>query len=114
MARAYIRAGEAAGHPFDDVPGLPCRRNPDAWFPQQGASAVAAKQGCSVCPIEAACLAWALLNGQNAGVWGGYAADGRRNLHPAVRARLIDEGRAQLDELAAARDRNARGRTTAA
>ncbi len=114
MARAYERASARAGHPFDDVPDLPCRRNPDAWFPQQGGHATEAKEGCASCPVEDACLTWALQTDQGTGVWGGYAADARRSLHPAVKARLIDAGRAQLVELTAARDRALRGRTTAA
>jgi WhiB family redox-sensing transcriptional regulator len=114
MARRYIRADEATAHPFDDVPDLPCRDEPDEWFPKQGGSAVVAKQGCSRCPVQAACLAWALENEQSVGVWGGYAADARKTLHPAVRARLIGEGRALLADLAAARERNVHGRTTPA
>ncbi len=99
MARAYQRRDAEVAHPFDDVPGLPCREEPDAWFPEQGNSGNYASLMCGRCPITDACLAFALETGQGFGYWGGMSADGRRNLKPEQRAFLIDAGRAQLREL---------------
>jgi WhiB family redox-sensing transcriptional regulator len=48
-----------------------------------------AKAICRICPVEAACLEWALDSGQDAGVWGGLSEDERRALSRRnARARL--------------------------
>ncbi|GAA5041069.1 WhiB family redox-sensing transcriptional regulator [Thermocatellispora tengchongensis] len=39
-----------------------------------------AKQVCRQCPVNEACLKWALESGQDAGVWGGLSEDERRAL----------------------------------
>jgi WhiB family redox-sensing transcriptional regulator len=97
MARLYQGRAAAVGHPFDAVPGLPCRDEPNRWFPEQGNGGQGAQKTCrGRCPIVDACLTFALSTGQNHGVWGGMAADGRHNLTDAERARLVEAGRLQL------------------
>lgn len=40
-----------------------------------------AKAVCTECPVQSACLTWALEHGQDHGVWGGMTARERRTLH---------------------------------
>lgn len=42
------------------------------------AQALAAKTVCKTCPVCAQCLAWAMENGQDYGVWGGVDEAERR------------------------------------
>jgi len=63
-----------------------CRdEDPELFFPV-GTSGPAmsqlaqAKAVCHSCPVAADCLAWALVTGQDAGVWGGLSEDQRRAL----------------------------------
>ncbi len=46
---------------------------------------------CSICSVREACLQYALVTNQEAGVWGGYAEDDRRRL----RKRWLAERRRQ-------------------
>ncbi|MBK3553396.1 WhiB family transcriptional regulator [Streptomyces sp. MBT61] len=54
-----------------------CREeDPDLFFPigSTGPAVVQteeAKAVCRTCPVQAACLEWALENGQDSGIWGG-------------------------------------------
>lgn len=66
-----------------------CRdADPDLFFPaseDMARRAVArqvarAKAICASCPVWATCLAWAVQNGQDHGVWGGLTARERRRL----------------------------------
>lgn len=63
-----------------------CRtHDPELFFPigTEGAAAeqiTAAKYICGTCPLQAACLTWALDTGQDHGVWGGTTEDERRDL----------------------------------
>lgn len=50
------------------------------FFPEQGESARRALEICCDCPVTEECLQYALSNGEREGVWGGKAANGRRNL----------------------------------
>ncbi|GAA4822124.1 WhiB family transcriptional regulator [Actinomycetospora corticicola] len=68
-----------------------CRdHDPELFFPvgTEGPGAeqlTAAKFICGTCPLQAACLRWALDTGQEAGVWGGTSEEDRRDMR---RARL--------------------------
>ena len=98
-----VRAGS------DDAPGWDvgdwCRRaacrgeDPELFFPISAAGPVLAqiaeaKQVCARCPARAACLRFALVTGQDYGIWGGLTEDERRQLrrrrvgrgHPVGRA----------------------------
>lgn len=44
---------------------------PDAFFPERGASPRDAKAVCRECPVRAECLDYALAHGERFGVWGG-------------------------------------------
>ncbi len=60
--------------------------NGDLFFPigskaEVRAQAEQAKRICGGCPVQAACLRWALENREDEGVWGGTTADERRVLH---------------------------------
>lgn len=54
--------------------------DPEAWFPEQGGSTLAAKRICLACPVVAQCLAYALEHQERFGVWGGYSERERRRL----------------------------------
>lgn len=58
----------------------PCQTSdPDAWFPEQShtdpyantQSYYLAKKLCDQCPVKAQCLAYALANEEEFGMWGG-------------------------------------------
>jgi WhiB family redox-sensing transcriptional regulator len=78
---------------------LPCRNNdPEIWFPV-GTVGMAlyqtehAKTLCHSCPIEEACLAYALSYPETYGVWGGMSEEERRNIirfNPRWRANTND------------------------
>ena len=78
-----------------------CRdMDPEIWFPV-GTSGPAlaliaeAKTVCQRCPVNSACLGWALASGQDDGVWGGMSEGERRAMRTA-RARAqtsLDDAR---------------------
>lgn len=84
-----------------------CRRSdPDALF-VQGAAQNRAKSVCLGCPVRTECLADALDNRVEFGVWGGMTERERRALlkrRPNVRSwrRLLETARAEHDRLEAA------------
>jgi WhiB family redox-sensing transcriptional regulator len=63
-----------------------CRRSdPELFFPATDSGAAraqveAAKKVCRRCLVKAACLSWALDNGQEAGIWGGMTEEERHHL----------------------------------
>ena len=63
-----------------------CRdEDPELFFPVGShgparAKLVAAKGVCALCPVRAACLGWAMGQGEIEGVWGGTSEDERRDL----------------------------------
>jgi WhiB family redox-sensing transcriptional regulator len=55
---------------------LPCRNfDPDLWFADAPEDLERAKSLCSLCPIQARCLATALDREEPCGVWGGELFD---------------------------------------
>lgn len=66
-----------------------CRdHDPELFFPvgTEGPAAeqlTAAKYICGTCPLQTACLRWALDTGQEAGVWGGTSEEDRRGMRRA-------------------------------
>ena len=52
----------------------------DTWFPDKGKSPAAAKRVCRACPVQQACLAWAVATNPECGVFGGLTARERRRL----------------------------------
>ncbi|KRD09427.1 MULTISPECIES: WhiB family transcriptional regulator [unclassified Streptomyces] len=70
-----------------------CRReDPDLFFPI-GTSGPAlmqeeqAKAVCRRCPVQEACLEWAMETDQTLGVWGGTSETERRALKRRIKAR---------------------------
>ena len=54
--------------------------DPEVFFPEQGGSTRDAKVVCSGCDVRAECLAYALDNDEQYGVWGGLSERERRRL----------------------------------
>lgn len=76
MAQGFERASMRA----DWVSGAAClEKDPDALF-VRGAAQQQAKQVCQRCPVVAECLAEALDNRTEFGVWGGMTERERRAL----------------------------------
>jgi WhiB family redox-sensing transcriptional regulator len=57
----------------------------DFFFPEPGSSVREAKRICGMCPIRAACLAYALDNDERFGVWGGLSEKERLELRRVAR-----------------------------
>jgi WhiB family redox-sensing transcriptional regulator len=63
-----------------------CRdEDPELFFPVGNsgpalAQIADAKLVCARCPVTVDCLSWALMSGQDDGVWGGMSEDERRAL----------------------------------
>jgi WhiB family redox-sensing transcriptional regulator len=70
-----------------------CRdTNPELFFPvgttgQALVQIEQAKQVCQQCPVQSACLDFALTTNQDSGVWGGTSEEERRKLRRAWVAR---------------------------
>lgn len=70
-----------------------CRNeDPELFFPigSSGPAALQieqAKEICGLCHVRDDCLEWAMVTGQEAGVWGGLSEDERRALRRARRRR---------------------------
>jgi len=61
----------------------------DLFFPvaEESAETSRAKEICASCPVQEACLAYALTTNQTDGVWGGMTATERRRLRRRIRDR---------------------------
>lgn len=58
-----------------------CRQtDPEAFFPEKGASTREAKLVCSRCDVRGECLKYALDHDERFGVWGGMSERERRKL----------------------------------
>ncbi|MEU7010398.1 WhiB family transcriptional regulator [Streptomyces sp. NPDC046332] len=57
--------------------------DPDAFYPEPGGSPREAKLVCRACEVSTECLAWALENDQQFGIWGGLTARERQQLRRA-------------------------------
>ena len=60
--------------------GLCAQVGSDAWYPEQGSDAKAAKAICRGCEVRVECLDWALANDERHGIWGGLSEMDRRRL----------------------------------
>ena len=54
--------------------------DPEVFFPTTEEEAGLALSYCGVCSVREVCLAWAVLNGERYGVWGGTTEQQRRRL----------------------------------
>ena len=68
----------AAGPPGRPEQALCAQADPEAWFPEAGERAEAAKAICARCPVQAPCLAYALDRPELRGIWGGLSERERR------------------------------------
>lgn len=58
-----------------------CREHaPETFFPRDGVGVIVAQRICATCPVSSACLAYALDNHIDHGVWGGKSERERRRL----------------------------------
>jgi WhiB family redox-sensing transcriptional regulator len=56
--------------------------DPEAFFPTAGRYVtVGARRVCTHCPVQAACLEYALTHSEWYGIWGGLSVDERRELY---------------------------------
>lgn len=84
MTTTLISVGTPTATDWQDLGA--CRRtNPSLFFPVGSTGAALAKITqataiCATCPVQEACLQYALESNQESGVWGGYAEDERRQL----------------------------------
>lgn len=76
---------------MDWVHRAKCRDvDPELFFPvgttgPAAAQIEAAKEVCVKCSVRDECLEWALVTGQDAGVWGGTSEEERRSIRRARR-----------------------------
>lgn len=54
--------------------------DPDLFFPERGASNREAKEICRGCVVREECLEYALVNGENFGIWGGMSVRERKRI----------------------------------
>ena len=54
--------------------------DPDIFYPVSDEDAEEAKAICMQCPVQGACLEWALSNRAREGVWGGATERERRRI----------------------------------
>lgn len=61
--------------------GAPCgTADPEAFFPEKGASTADARRICQGCEVRVQCLEYALRNNEKYGLWGGLSERQRREL----------------------------------
>jgi WhiB family transcriptional regulator, redox-sensing transcriptional regulator len=61
----------------------------DTRGPKRALMVNAARRFCQGCPIQRACLTFALENGEMFGIWGGLTANERARLTTETRHRII-------------------------
>src|SRR5262245_45714039 len=61
--------------------------DPEAFFPEPGRLANAAKRICARCDVRGECLEYALANDERFGIWGGLTEHERRELRRDARSR---------------------------
>jgi WhiB family transcriptional regulator, redox-sensing transcriptional regulator len=66
--------------PADWRASAACADAPELFFSEDAQDEAKAKAACGTCPVRAECLAFALRNGIEFGVWGGAAEDERRTI----------------------------------
>ena len=64
--------------------GICSSTDPEAFFPEKGASTRDAKRICFGCPVSTDCLQYAMDHDERFGVWGGFSERERRNLRRGV------------------------------
>ncbi|MFJ2780220.1 WhiB family transcriptional regulator [Kitasatospora sp. NPDC087315] len=67
--------------------------DPDKWLSDKANDIIAAKRGCTGCPVRKPCAAYAIEFGETGGVWGGLTEDDRQK----ARRKLARAGHCQRD-----------------
>ncbi|QQC89866.1 WhiB family transcriptional regulator [Streptomyces alfalfae] len=63
-----------------ETSALCAQTDPEAFFPEKGASVREAKRVCLACPVRPECLAYALAHRGLTGIWGGLTPRERAHL----------------------------------
>lgn len=66
-----LAAGRCRTTPASDVPNL---------FPTESSGVAKARRFCARCPIQDACLAYAIEHGEEYGIWGGVSETKRKEM----------------------------------
>lgn len=105
-ARAIAWSPGAAGPllepetPWDWTRLAECQyTDPDAFFPEKGASVTEARRICRGCPVRVQCLRYALGNEETHGIWGGLSERELRALRVSGDTRPAGEILAEADSL---------------
>lgn len=72
-----VSIASLVGKPFT-LDGLCAETDPEAFFPEKGENADAARQICNRCDVLEECREWALSTDERYGVWGGLSERERR------------------------------------
>ena len=64
---------------------LCAQTDPEAFFPEKGGSTRDAKRVCEACPVQSACLDYAMSKDEKFGIWGGLSERERRRLRRLAR-----------------------------
>lgn len=91
---AYYVAGRLTA---DDLPpaGGACEQtDPEAFYPEKGASLVMGKRVCNGCEIREACLEYALARDERFGIWGGMSTQQRDQFRHERNRRIAAEAAA--------------------
>ncbi|MQA17403.1 MAG: WhiB family transcriptional regulator [Pseudonocardiaceae bacterium] len=87
QAAELLSLWDAFGLVSDDLSwqeeALCAQVDPELWFPEKGGSTGSAKRICRGCPVQDACLEYALAHDERFGVWGGLSERERRRTKPA-------------------------------
>ncbi len=75
--------GVVAGEDWQDS-ALCSQTDPDAFYPEKGASPRTAKRICGLCDVKAECLDYALSHNERFGIWGGLSERERRRMQHRV------------------------------
>jgi WhiB family transcriptional regulator, redox-sensing transcriptional regulator len=85
--RAFVEFSHAQAELEDSGKTLPCRINPDFFFPEdyfeprcKDLSENVAKMLCASCPLINLCSAYAIAAQEDYGIWGGTNARERREI----------------------------------
>jgi WhiB family redox-sensing transcriptional regulator len=80
--------------PYFDGTQVCAQIDPELWFPEKGGNNSAAKELCTTCDFQVACLRYALgerIYGMPiAGIWGGTSVQERKQLLRAAAAGVLD------------------------
>ena len=85
--QAFTEFAHAQAELEDSGRSLPCRENPDFFYPEdyyelpvRGIAETVAKELCLDCPLATLCRSYAVLAQEDYGIWGGTNAKERREL----------------------------------